>query len=400
MKIIDELKTKGLQSVIDDYSLNAVYSPNKDTVSLTYNQIDSPRFSISDNARGIVLDVNTFEIIARTPKRFYNYGEGTTDVKKFDTRNFKVFEKVDGSLVKVFWYPHEKRWIAASKATASENHNVINPLTGETFNDVVLKAFNYLDCKDVNEFARKYRLEQGNTYMFELTSPHNRIVVDYGEKEQLHYLLTINNETGEHDVNLKVFEGLKKASEIPFTDFENLVKQANMLNENGEGWVIYYNNVPTMKIKGKTYVLLHKMASNSFSPKDIIHVSLENELHELAATFPYYKDMLLRFQDNTRLFKETLQQVYNHFFSLETKKDVGLASSKHWKDTVDNSLEPFKDDITKIMTASKKSKADNLLTRLAANMVFKDVSSVDTFLREYVKSKAGAERLANTISEM
>ena len=158
---------------------------------LSYNQIDSDFYNpIVRECRGIILDSNTFEPVCVPFYKFGNYGEGY--VPEIDWASAKTQEKIDGSLIKV-WYDKGK-WRVST-------NNTINAYKCDLGQVDLLK----LDCP-YNSFGELFdeakaqarldfnNLDKNYTYMFELVSPYNKVVVPYDEIA-IYHIGTRHNKT-------------------------------------------------------------------------------------------------------------------------------------------------------------------------------------------------------------
>jgi RNA ligase len=184
--------------------------------------------------RGLVTDDKG--IVARPFRKFFNIEEG----KHTPTSEFDVYEKMDGSLGILFFYKNE--WVFASR--------------GSFTSDQALKF------KEI--FRNKYKtshLYHTSTYLFEIIYPENRIVVNYGDTEDVVMLGEINTENGDElDLDYyanSVFNVVKKYDGI--SDYNTL---KGMIENNAEGFVVRFSNGDRMKIKGEEYVRLHKVMTN------------------------------------------------------------------------------------------------------------------------------------------
>jgi RNA ligase len=186
--------------------------------------------------RGLVVDPNG-QIIARPFAKFFNSSEVEG---KIPNEPFRVYEKMDGSLGIFFWY--EGYPVFASRGSFSS--------------DQAIKGAKILKEKyNVNE------LKQFHTYLFEIIYPENRIVVDYGDTEDVVMLGAIHTKSGE--------EIERHVLEKDYKDIFNLVIDYNIteswnhlmsLNEpNKEGYVILFKNGFRMKVKHEEYVRLHRI---------------------------------------------------------------------------------------------------------------------------------------------
>jgi len=68
--------------------------------------------TLTKNCRGLVLD-NDGKVLAKPFGKFFNMEEHSSD--EIPNESFDVFEKMDGSLIIVFWY--EGQWIVSSKGS-------------------------------------------------------------------------------------------------------------------------------------------------------------------------------------------------------------------------------------------------------------------------------------------
>ena len=195
---------------------------------------------ITLQCRGLITWSDQDEVVARPFRKFFNIEE----CKHTPTSEFEVYEKMDGSLIIAFYMWGE--WVVASR--------------GSFTSDQAIAAKKLLDTMNTHS------LSVGMTYLFEYTSPWNRIVVDYGEEEKLTLLGVIDTDTGieapysalefigNHQLGcdvVKRYDGIKD-----YTTLKGMVK------DNAEGFVVRFSNGDRMKVKGDEYVRLHKVMTN------------------------------------------------------------------------------------------------------------------------------------------
>ncbi|MCK9918313.1 hypothetical protein MXD81_55245, partial [Microbacteriaceae bacterium K1510] len=106
-------------------------------------------------ARGLVLDMNVERVAATPFPKFFNLGERGNET--IPDLPFETFEKVDGSLIIIFW--HAGEWRTATK--------------GSLRSDQAVWARQALAAADLSH------LERGTTYLAEAVYPENRIVIRY-----------------------------------------------------------------------------------------------------------------------------------------------------------------------------------------------------------------------------
>ena len=120
---------------------------------------------VTMRCRGLIAEDATGEVVALPfPKIFVTAMHGLHDfAPALPAEPFEIFEKADGSLAIVFH--HAGRWHAASKASFGSEQ--------------ARWAQHVLDRSDTSG------LDQGLTYLAEAIYPGNRIVVDYGARQDL-----------------------------------------------------------------------------------------------------------------------------------------------------------------------------------------------------------------------
>ncbi|MFG3276192.1 T4 RnlA family RNA ligase [Streptomyces luteogriseus] len=202
--------------------------------------------------RGLIVDDKTGEIVAWPFPKFFNVGEhhlGHDYAPPLPDEPFEVYDKVDGSLGIVFHYTG--RWHVASK--------------GSFISEQAQWAQRWLDEGDT------FLLTPGVTYLAEIVYPENRIVVDYGGRQDL--------------VLLAAYDAHGREIRLPYAaeDWQNLgtvvrawpamplpellkLTEANTRPDgmpvsgmHAEGYIIRYASGLRAKAKLAEYVRLHKI---------------------------------------------------------------------------------------------------------------------------------------------
>lgn len=209
---------------------------------------------IVQEARGIIIDMCFYatKVVCWPFRKFGNYGESYAD--KIDWASARVQEKIDGSIVKLYWYNGQWRW-ATNGVINAENANV--PLTNLSYLDLIHKADNYKDI-DFDSLSKNY------TYIFELVSPYNRIVIDYKKTSLYHIGTRCVSDGMEYNLNI----GIQQPKEYPICTFEDALAAAEAMNQDTnfvehEGFVVvdkYWNRI---KIKSPAYLALHHAWNNN-----------------------------------------------------------------------------------------------------------------------------------------
>ena len=188
-------------------------------------------------ARGIIIDLTTLDVVCWPFRKFGNWNESYAD--EIDWGTAKVQEKVDGSLMKLYFYNNE--WVWATNSTIRID-NVSNP-EGIAFSSLLHRAENY---KDINYEL----LDKECTYLFELVSPDNQIVLTYS-KTMLYHIGTRNNATGiesNPDIGIQKPKqyGGQKDLKYWLTTVEG---KRNATNPQMEGYVVVDKDYHRIKIK-------------------------------------------------------------------------------------------------------------------------------------------------------
>jgi hypothetical protein len=185
--------------------------------------------------RGLILDKNG-KIIARPFRKFFNLGE--MEDQFIPDEPFEVYEKLDGSLGILYWHKDEA-YIATRGSFTSLQSARANKILREKYGETV------------------QRLDRSKTYLFEIIYRENRIVVDYGEMEDLILLAIIDTESG-HEEELKTI-GFPLVQRYDGIDDIHILKALQEANR--EGFVIKFRSGLRYKVKFDEYVRIHRIVT-------------------------------------------------------------------------------------------------------------------------------------------
>ena len=286
---------------------------------LNYDQIESPKsHPYVMQSRGLILDAD-FNVLCLPFDRFFNFGEVVNHSEIIDWSKAFVQEKVDGSLIKIYW--DGRQYCIATRGTAFAESNVGG--WDLTFKDLVLKALNMTN----EEFQVKclFNLSFDHTYLCEITAMENRVVTPY-KGYTLWHLATRHNISGEYldsDGILKI--GAVKPKEYTFETSEDCLRVASELPDLQEGYVVYQDGTPTCKIKSPAYVAVHHIKSEGLNPKRIAQLVLANEQGEYLTYFGEDYQHIEPYEIAFHRLKCEMVDVYNQFKDLESQKDFALS---------------------------------------------------------------------------
>lgn len=182
--------------------------------------------------RGLILD-GQMNVVAKPFGKFFNIEEHTPE--EIPSLPFDVFEKLDGSLGILYW------------------HNGIPKIAtrGSFTSEQAIHATELLHKKYSHLFDKLNPLW---TYLFEIIYPSNRIVVDYGDVDDLFLLTVIHNDTGKEALPEIGFPVVKR-----FDGINDISKLKELQEDNKEGFVIRFSNGFRVKVKFEEYVRLHRI---------------------------------------------------------------------------------------------------------------------------------------------
>lgn len=300
------LENHSFEDLTNEFGIHVNVDDRNSKVSLNYDQIHSPRGNpIVEQCRGLVIRpsntnlnqiVGDYKVLARPMLRFYNIEEGFSKVDLKDP-NLIATNKLDGTCTILYWDDLYNEFCVATRSTP-EAHHIINKTNEHTFTtlfwEAVAKNHNY------NDFIAK--LDKKVTYIFELTSIFNRVVVRYN-KTMITLIAAIETDTGKeldiYNLNINVpkpecwkLNGLKQIRAF-VNSFEP---------ENFEGVVLVDSNFNRAKVKSDAYLLAHKLkGSIENSPRAIIEGIINGNI-EKAIQFV---------DDDSKIIIEKMKKGYN-----------------------------------------------------------------------------------------
>ena len=252
----------------------------KDTrILFKYSQINSDfSLEIVREARGLILEDKTWKIVCYPFKKFFNYGEAYAD--EIDWETAKVTSKEDGSLIKIYHYNGE--WRVGTNSTIDAEDAVLNSPYYRNFRELFDVAAD--NCKF--DFDR---LDPNYTYLMELCSRYNTIVVPYNEPKLFH-IGTRNNITCEE---VEVDIGIEKPKQYMLSSLDDCIAMAATFDFTKEGFVVVDKNYHRVKVKSEDYVRVHRLANNgSITLERAIDLIRMNELEEFLVYCPQYTDFI------------------------------------------------------------------------------------------------------------
>lgn len=208
--------------------------------------------------RGLIVEDGTNKVIARGPSKFMNYGQPGSPETTMDSL-VRVTRKEDGSLGIGWTFEHD-----------GEIHYGI-ATRGSFMSDQAKHATTKID-DELRDSIFEASLD-GETRIFEIIAPFNRIVLDYGDLDALLELGDVDNETGVinyrpsellHPTHgfRREFITLREALELEIPNDEegyvlDIVEKVRKLSGS------YHETIGHVKLKGTEYKILHGLLTNT-----------------------------------------------------------------------------------------------------------------------------------------
>ena len=380
MNVQDYLKDNSLDKFKEEFDM--VIREYDDRVVLNYNQIKSPRFHpIVDECRGLILRKGTWEVMARSFDRFYNVGEGEI-WKTFPIESARFDQKLDGSLISV--YHDGEKWCIATRGMAFAE--------GETAAGIIFSDLFKMAVKDTNlwQYLEDFKSSRYYTYVFELTSPYNKIVTPYSEPSAT--LLAMRDKMTGSEQEAIILDreaatmGIKRPELFKFKTIDEVIAAASDLESMEEGFVLVVEqngSFRRMKCKNPKYVAIAHMRMNgNISPKNVLTLLIDNDHHEYLGYFPEdekYFDFVEKIFNDIR---RRIMDINNECSGIEDQKEFAIAIQGRTELSFENGI-LFKmrksgngtDSLGAILSqmgGKKLAKAINLKSQFAKEFGFKE----------------------------
>lgn len=221
---------------------------------------------VTTQCRGLIYNTETGEVVARPFRKFFNYGQQEAPALTLDA-SVIVTDKLDGSLG-VLYPTTMGRAIATRGAFESDQAKHATDVWWDRYATVAIP--------------------RGWTLLFEIVYPENRVVLDYGERDELILLGAVEIETGRSigplDTLLASWPG-PRAETFGYTSLTEAL--AAKPRPNAEGLVVHFVDTDErVKIKQEDYVALHRIVMGLNERSVWEHLRSGKPIAELLAALP------------------------------------------------------------------------------------------------------------------
>lgn len=310
------LKNHTFQQLEDEHGVCIRFSTDGTKFSANYDQILAKNGDqLMEQCRGMVVRplrfdkqrfgdgwkdvvVGDVEILAWPMNRFYNHGDPAAAQIDWSDGGLRVYEKLDGTMIVLYWDALVSKWCAGTRSVPNADLPILVghiEIGDDTFSDLFWKALwqtaaqlgahvpavapsAYEACKNVLD-----SLDKDLTYVFELTSPWNRVVVKYNVPRVT--LLSARNTKSGHEVHIEhvhlEFVNRPKTWDLhdPFA-LAAFIDNANPAEL--EGAVVCDSHFRRLKIKNKAWVMSSRAKDMvSTSPRSALECIILEKLDDV-----------------------------------------------------------------------------------------------------------------------
>lgn len=320
-KLRNGLSTAEIHSVGVDFKTHNKY-PN--LYLFKYNLDADFSVDFVRECRGIILDASdNWRIVSRGFDKFFNYGEPNAAEIDWESACFQ--EKLDGSLMVLYWYAGEWHVQTSGTPDASGHVHGNNKTFHELFFEIYPKYTINLDCS--------------YCYMFELTSPLNRIVVNHVATKLT--LLGIRDLISQkeltYDETVLMFTPTRSTfGHMPFPlvpiyplNRTNMLSFVNSRDPfTNEGLVVCDKNFNRVKIKSDQYVQMHHIGTGT-STNNLWEVARKGETAEVLVHFPQIATQLHEIQRQLLTLNSEILNIYTTIKTIPVQKDFAVQALKY-----------------------------------------------------------------------
>jgi hypothetical protein len=313
------LQTHPLEELTTRYGIRVNrHKKYPNLVQLKYDQIESPmRDPLVQECRGVILDESdNWNIVAFPFRKFFNYDEFYASA--INWTQARVYEKLDGSIMTLYFYKGE--WQIASASLPDASGQVRN----QTF------TIGELFWQTWKNNGYQLPADTGRCYIFELTSPYTQVVVPYSENN-LHLIGARNVITGQEEFPEAIAQeyGWQVVPCFPLTTLNQVLEAGQQLNPmKQEGFVVCDNQFNRVKIKSLQYVSIGflKGIDDKNTKRYLLEIIKTNEGSEFLSYMPEYTSVFTELKTNYDALVDELETHWQKIKSIDDKRAFGISA--------------------------------------------------------------------------
>lgn len=320
---------KSLEDLKNDHGVN--YFVQNGKISLSYNQIlVKDDDELSQQCRGLILRDQTFDVVAVPMFRFFNI-EQTTIAAEIDWSTASIEEKLDGTLVIVYYDHVMGRWFSATRSRPEADVPIDTySFTFSNLFEMALQKLTKVNEMDLQLFMSE--MSRDLTYCFELCTPLNRIVCAYGDF--FVHLLAVRDNISfqeQHPSGFAKILGIPQPKTYSFSGLAELLTIIRSWNpEEHEGVVVKDSCFRRVKIKSPAYVAYNhirdKLSTSIRGCVEIIILGKDDDVTHILPEFIVHR--IAKIKTAMKAFLAQTQADFDSIKHLEDKKEFAMAATK------------------------------------------------------------------------
>jgi len=304
--------------------INRQVHPTLDLAIFDYSQVcqfDRAWNAATLASRGLIVDGSTQEIVSRPLGKFFNHGEPDVPQDAL-TGPIVVTDKADGSMGVSYVNPETGRLNISTRGSFSSEQAL------------------HATARYQELYDGKWEPLAGETYIWEIIYPTNRIVVNYGDLDDLILIARVNTATGRSVPASQVEEWTwLKVEQFEYSSLTEALAAPG--RENKEGVVVHFlDSDVRVKVKQDDYIQLHRVITGASSRRIWELLVADGDFTSWIVGLP---DEFVEYVETTRdrliaehtEVRSTVEETYNRILSElpegYTQKDYAAAVQKEDK---------------------------------------------------------------------
>lgn len=339
MKVISYIKEFGLDKLNEEFAIKIKRYP-QDIVMLNYDQLNSPSsHPIVMECRSLILHLPTLQPLSRAFDRFFNYGETPAVNKAFCFQDFVAWEKIDGSLIPVYWNSVSQRWEIATKGTAF-GEGWVDETKTLTYRGLILDRF-FDNNEEKFQAIAHDAFDKSNTYCFELAGPSAPHYTPY-DSDFLAGLSIRNVLSGEHlsheeqqvvwDIlNKKHGLAVRAPQRWTFSSEQDMLNALKSIRGLQEGFVLE-DKKSGLRMKAKTkgfLAAMHLRSTGEVNETRAATLVVTGEYKEWLAYNPQDQELFDPLAKGYFDMRNAMLSLWKDIQHIENPKDFAMAAKDH-----------------------------------------------------------------------
>ena len=317
MKVIEFIKqNENWRDLLTKSPYNLKIKDEGDLIILSYTHATKFSEDISCECRGLIID-KEFNIVCRKFDKFFNWiephisrAEILYQMLKFKS-NLKFYEKMDGSIVSLYYYKNE--WRLCSNNTIDARTTFINDGKISMF-DIFQKVLQYMK---ISWTELQTKLDRSKCYIFELVSQNNIVVIDYGfERIYLIGVRDLNTQL-EENIEKYITLGFPLPAQFNFPSLDAGIEYVlNMKELNSEGLIAVDEQFNRVKIKNRNYInvsgiLIGYNLTTWLSTINLIRSNYDLVKDMIEQYYPTIKNKILEYEKLIEIESINISNIYH-----------------------------------------------------------------------------------------